>query len=87
MWLVVVGWVWCGVACGVWRVLLWCRCGVVVWCVLLRPSGSQDKLYKLENFGWSVSRPTVTLPLACPNVKNLNNEKKSREKTGENMKN
>ena len=27
---------------------------------LLRPSGSQKQLYKLENVGWSVSRPTVT---------------------------
>ena len=27
---------------------------------LLRPVGSQDLFYKLENFGWSVSRPTVT---------------------------
>ena len=35
--------------------------------VLLRPSGSQDSLYKTpKNFGWSVSRLTVTLvTLAC----------------------
>ena len=34
--------------------------GVVWFGPLLRPLGSQDKLCKLENFGWSVSRPTVT---------------------------
>ena len=33
---------------------------------LLRPLGSQDWLDKLQNFGWSVPRPTVTLvTLAC----------------------
>ena len=35
----------------------------------LRPSGSKDQLYKLENLGWSVLRPTVALAtLACVSV-------------------
>ena len=51
---------------------------------LLRPVGSQDKLYKLENFGWLVGgcrdRPSRALPLTCPNVKNSKNEEKRQKK-------
>ena len=50
-------------------------CSNMIW---LRPSGSQDKRYKLQNFGWLLSRPTVTLLLTSPNVKNLSKKQKMK---------
>ena len=44
--------------------------------VLLRPLGSQDSLYKHENFRWCRDRPQRAFPLTCQNVKNLKKEKK-----------
>ena len=51
---------------------------------LLRPLGSQDQHNKLENFGWLVGRcrdrPSRALPWTCPNVKNLSQNKKGKNK-------
>ena len=49
-----------------------------------RPSGSEEKLYQLENFDWWTSRPTaprVTFDLPeCKEPKKSNNEKKRKQK-------
>ena len=57
-------------------------------CTLLRLCdflGSQDELYKLENFGWSVSRPTVArvtfdLP-ECEDIFPTRKKKKMKKET------
>ena len=48
----------------------------------LRPLGSEDYLYKLENFGWSVGVATDrgALPLTCPNKKTQKNPEKKHNK-------
>ena len=57
------------------------------WLARLRPLGSQDKLYKLENSGWLVcgclDRLSRALPLTCPNVENLEKIKRNARKDEE----
>ena len=51
----------------------------------LRPLGSQDLLCKLENFGWSISRPTETLASRCPPLPLLPPSRQKKEKKGGNQ--
>ena len=46
----------------------------------LRPLKSQDYFCKLENFGWSVSGPTVTLLCPAPRYRNLQKMKRNGSK-------
>ena len=55
----------------------------------MQPLGSQDKLYKLENFGWWMSRPkrqghaACALPKIIQKIKNTQKTQKNKERKKE----